>query len=385
MIKEGKKINIRKLYRGDYILQKKAGEDYIMCNNDNKNSKNDSMENSVPSESSENQLHEEEKITSEITEDKLVKETNKKTNNTNVSKTDSIFEDLDKNDENKISELECKKDNDKISALDLNLYKEQIYDDKIAYDRNVWSYNDWRLKINELIRNSKKAFDNVHLSIENFNNHMKENYRVDTLEDNKLIENRIKGINMIDKMSRNVLSNGINKIIQIDIMQFNENQIRDDLIDKNENEIRNIMNENYNIITSVSAERSNLINKYFEFIQNSILPIIDGINSGINFIKNASNEVLKQDIFSEYLELKGLFDKFLDECEIKEIDINVNDAIDFEFAEVLDIEETEDPSLDEKVESVIRNGYEYREDVYGTGHNYVLRQAQVIAFKLISK
>ena len=268
--------------------------------------------------------------------------------------------------------------------FDLCAYIEQIADDKITYDRNVWAYNDWKLKINELVRNTEKTLDNVNLSIESFINKINKVLENLSLEDKKVIENRIKGINMINKMSKNVMSNVLHKISQIEIKKFEDDKIIDDLSNKHEDEIRSIMNENYNIITNVSSEKSNLVNKYFAFIENSILPIIDGIDSGISFVESSSNEMIKKEILPQYIELRKIFDEFLNICGISRIDIKVKDDVDFSFVEVLDIEETNDMSLDEKVESVIRNGYEYKEDIYGVGHNHVLRQAQIVAFKSIN-
>ena len=94
--------------------------------------------------------------------------------------------------------------------------------------------------------------------------------------------------------------------------------------------------------------------------------------------------MIKKEILPQYIELRKIFDEFLNICGISRIDIKVKDDVDFSFVEVLDIEETNDMSLDEKVESVIRNGYEYKEDIYGIGHNHVLRQAQIVAFKSIN-
>ena len=136
--------------------------------------------------------------------------------------------------------------------VDLCAYIEQIADDKITYDRHVWAYNDWKLKINELVRNTEKTLDNVNLSIESFINKINKVLENVSLEDKKVIENRIKGINMINKMSKNVMSNVLHKISQIEIKKFEDDKIIDDLSNKHEDEIRSIMNENYNIIIQLS-------------------------------------------------------------------------------------------------------------------------------------
>ena len=275
------------------------------------------------------------------------------------------------------------KDNDS-QELDLHAYIEQTAEDKIVYDRNIEAYNDWKLKINKLVIDTEETFENIKINIESFISEIEIILESLDSDNKKIIENRIKGINMINKMCRNVLStNSLNKISQLEMKEFENNKIVDAFNDKSEDEMRFIMNENYSFITEVSAEKSNLINKYFGFIENSILPIIDGIDSGISFAENSSAEIVKEKILPQYIKLRSIFDGFLEKCKISRIDVKVNDDIDFEFVEVLDVEKTDNPELDEKIESVIRDGYEYMEDIYDVGHNHVLRLAQVIGIKSV--
>ena len=274
-------------------------------------------------------------------------------------------------------------DNADSEKFDINQYLEQIEDDVIEYGSRILDYKAWEIKFQKLNRDVKKTCNNVSTSVEEFICEM--NHVLDELEesDRKKIENRIKGINMINKMGLNVMSNSLSRISQVETMHFENDKIISNISGKCEDEIRNIMNENYNTITNVASEKSKLINKYFTFIENSILPIIDGIDSGISFVENSPNEIIKRDILPQYIKLRNIFDSFLEECGISKVNVKVNGTIDFSFVEVLDVEETNDITLDEKIESVIRNGYEYKEDIYGIGHNHVLRQAQIVAYKAV--
>ncbi|WP_294406958.1 hypothetical protein [uncultured Clostridium sp.] len=284
-------------------------------------------------------------------------------------------------DKKELDSYEKDMDNADLEKFDMNQYLEQIEDDVIDYRTKVLGYKAWEIKFQKLNRDVKKVFNNVSTSVEEFI--CKMNNVLDGLEeaDKKKIENRIKGINMIKKMGINVMSNSLSRISQMETVHFENDKIISEISGKCEDEIRSIMNENYSSITNVSSEKSKLVNKYFAFIENSILPIIDGIDSGISFVENSPNEIIKRDILPQYIKLREIFDSFLEECGISKVDVKVHGNIDFSFVEVLDVEETSDINLDEKIESVIRNGYEYKEDIYGTGHNHVLRQAQIVAYK----
>lgn len=300
----------------------------------------------------------------------------------NCGKSDDELDFSDNKEE--LDSTEESKDNIDSEKFDINQYLEQIEDDIIDYRTKVLGYKSWEIKFQKLNRDVKKTFNNVSASVEEFV--CKMNDVLDDLEeaDKKKIENRIKGINMINKMGINVMSNSLNRISQMETIHFENDKIISDIDGKCEDEIRNIMNENYSTITSISSEKSKLINKYFAFIENSILPIIDGIDSGISFVENSPNEIIKRDILPQYIKLRSIFDSFLEECGINKVNVKIHGSIDFAFVEVLDVEETSDISLDEKIESVIRNGYEYKEDIYGTGHNHVLRQAQIVAYKAVN-
>lgn len=271
------------------------------------------------------------------------------------------------------------------SKDDLHKYKYQIEEDIIAYERNVVSYKEWDVNIKELVLIAKKTFDKVNSIIEKFNEEIQKKLQELNDEDKKLIENRIKGINMINKMSKNVLNNGMSKLSEKEILDFSNIGISNDVNNKEENEIRIILNKNYSSITYVESQKSNLINMYFNFVEGNLLPIMDGIESGISFVKSSTKEIIKSEVLPIYIELKMCFEQLLFSINIIKIEIKLKTKIDFSYCDVLDVEETEDEYLDETIESVVRNGYEYSKDIYGVGHNHIIRQAQIVVYKVYSK
>ncbi len=257
-------------------------------------------------------------------------------------------------------------------------YIDEIKNDKLAYADGKSNYRKWLVRSFSLKDKSSLAFNEVNNIVTSFLEKIKD--IVENLEekDKKLIENRVKGINMINKMSQNAVKNGLNKIITEEVYI---EHIDTSFENKSEEEIKNMFNENFSIINKIQNEKSNVIKNFFEFIQNSLLPIIDGINSGISFVENSKNEVISKEILPVYKDLNDIFDDLLSMVNVKEIVNEQGTTIDFTKNEVLDIEYTEDEALDETIESVIRSGYEYLEDVYNTGEKYIIRQAQVIAYK----
>lgn len=291
------------------------------------------------------------------------------------SKTKEDIEIIIDDDKEKVKEEELN------SKYNLNDYKDQIEKDIIVYERNLLNYKQWALDGKELVLNSKKTFNKIELLVEKFNKEISIKLEELNDEDKKLVENRIKGINMINKMSKNAINNRTNKLLEMINQDFNNMSIISDINNKDEDEVRSILNENYSNIAYIESKKSNLIDTYFSFIEGNLFPILDGVESGISFVKNSTKEIIQNKILPVYIELKKYFDELLVSINVKKMEVELKTKIDFSCIEVLDIEDTEDENLDETIESVIRSGYEYLKDVYRVGHNHVLRQAQIVAYK----
>lgn len=260
-------------------------------------------------------------------------------------------------------------------------YKKQLNKDEILYDKNILEYEKWTIKIKDLKLNVKNTFDETKKVIDEFNDSITK--KIDNLEEEekRVVLNRQKGINMINRMSQNVLINIMDKDLKIEESECLKASLEKEITGKSKEEMRDIANRNYSVISNISKSKDSLINIYFSFIQTSILPIIDGIQSGITFIKNSERKIVKEEIVPVYIKLEEIFNYFLSICNIQKINIKVKDKIDVRFTEILEVEYVKERELDETVESVIRNGYEYLEDIYGSGHNHILRSVQIIANK----
>ncbi|MBC2566951.1 hypothetical protein HGI78_06330, partial [Clostridium saccharobutylicum] len=226
------------------------------------------------------------------------------------------------------------------SEYDLNDYKDQIEKDIIVYERNLLNYKQWALEGKELVLNSKKTFNKIELLVEKFNKEISITLEELNAEDKKLVENRIKGINMINKMSKNAINNRTNKLLEMINQDFNNVSIISDINDKYEDEIRSILNENYSNIAYIESKKSNLIDTYFNFIEGNLFPIMDGVESGISFVKNSTKEIIQNEILPVYIKLKKYFDELLFSINISKMEVQLKTKIDFSYIEVLDIENT---------------------------------------------
>lgn len=208
-------------------------------------------------------------------------------------------------------------------------------------------------------------------------------HKIDMLEekDKELLTNRIKGINMINKMCRNMLNMGLNKIKNIEEKSYDKLCTIEDFQNLTEEQITNIFNSNYNIITSIRNEKDSIVRAYFKFINSQLLSIIDGVDSGIQYLNTNNITALKYIISDIYGDMDRVLKKLLENIKIREIKTDKSETINFNLHQAIDIEYTKIQEMDETVAEVIRKGYEYLEDIYSTGINYIVRQVQVIAYK----
>ena len=387
-------INIDKLNKSNLeneILKEDDNTEKCEDNiNIEKNVLNEEIKNDVEKPNKDVEVYNNDEVRLEGTKEQNVQEENNVSEETVFLDKEEVANDTETDRKEKeefktevlIEDIEEKANEDELNLNnDFDEYKYQIEQDTIAYERNLLNYKQWALDAKELVLKSKKTFEKIEFVVGKFNKGISTKLEQLSDEDKKLVENRIKGINMINKMSKNAINNGMNKLLEKTNQDFNNINIINDINDKNDDEIRNILNENYSSITHIESKKSNLVDTYFKFIETSLLPILDGVESGISFVRNSNKEIIQKEILPVYIELKVYFDELLLSISIKKIEVELKSKIDFSYIEVLDIEVTEEEELDETIESVIRNGYEYLKDVYGIGHNHIIRQAQIVAYK----
>jgi len=260
-------------------------------------------------------------------------------------------------------------------------YKEQLQSDYIAYEKSLLEYRTWILRNKELVLYVERNCSDIAHIIEKFNSNIE--HKMDMLEekDKELLKNRVKGINMINKMCENMLNTGLNKIKNIEEKSYDKLCTIEDFENVEEEQVINIFNSNYNIITSIKNEKDSIVRAYFKFINSQLLPILDGVDSGIQYLNANNITALKYIIWDIYQDMDKELKKLLENIKIREINTNKSESINFNLHQAIDIEYTNVQEMDETVAEVIRKGYEYLEDIYNTGINYIVRQVQVIAYK----
>ncbi|MFL0198361.1 hypothetical protein ACJDU8_22755 [Clostridium sp. WILCCON 0269] len=263
----------------------------------------------------------------------------------------------------------------------IKIYKEQLQNDDIAYEKSLLEYKTWIVKNKELIIYLEKNCMDISSIIEEFNVSIE--HKIDILEgeDKELLKNRLKGINMINKMCKNMLNMGLNKVKNIEEKTYDKLCIIEDFQKLTKEQITNVFNLNYNIITSIRNEKDSIVRAYFKFINSQLLPIIDGVDSGIQYLNTNNVTALKYIISDIYGDMDKVLKELLENIKIREIKTSKAENINFNLHQAIDIEHTQKEELDETVAEVIRKGYEYLEDIYNTGSNYIIRQVQVIAYK----
>lgn len=264
----------------------------------------------------------------------------------------------------------------------INQYKDQYEKDIQEYEKLWQYYLKWSLKINKLVTEIKDKEENLNNYIEKFNKKYKEleNFLIDE-KDKKILISRQKGINIIKKMYTNLVS-------KIDDKVFSDKVIKSELLSINDMEnindldIQKIMNSNYNKISSLKNTSENLIRKYFKIISEDILPICDGVQTGIDVIEkdNLDNKELLFEIKEIYKRISNEFKFLNDKLGVEKIIVNKIDTYNPLEHEVFDIEETTEINLDEKIFEIIRDGYCYIEPVFDE-NKHIIRPTQVIVYK----
>lgn len=263
--------------------------------------------------------------------------------------------------------------------IDKKAYLCKLEEDCILYGRAKINYVEWHQRHKEIALEFKKLLLEVEAYLEIINKDLEEK-KIEE-QDKKIFDNRVKGINMIGRMIRNVMKLIEEKITKINIIEFEPIKSINYIEDTSICEIEEILNHNYNIISNINKEKDYLIKEYFKLIEINILPISDGIYSGITFIGNSKNESINNIILPIYESLEKSVREFLSRIKVKNIKVKKYDSLNFNFHEVIDIEITNELVYDEKIESIVREGYEYLEDIYNTGINHSIREAQVVAYK----
>jgi hypothetical protein len=203
----------------------------------------------------------------------------------------------------------------KIEHEKLEKIKIQFLNDEEEITRIKKELEEWINKLKSVPEYVKKLQERLGNSIKEFNITYEEKVKESGIDNDekelKIFNSRKKGINMIEKMMENVTKNYL-KLLDIndeeDIRSF---KVWNDIKYLNSEELKNMLNENYNLISDLKRKRDGIIKKYFGFISNYILDIIDGIDSGKEISSKQEDLELYKYINDVYDKLYGSFNEEL--------------------------------------------------------------------------
>jgi molecular chaperone GrpE (heat shock protein) len=308
--------------------------------------------------------------------------------NVNLSSDDAKVECILDANETVLNEIEkecVKVDDSEETKVKIHNLHETFIKDIIEYDKLKKEYREWILRSKLLNFETKKCSEKICYEINKFSEITK--VLLEGKLDEKIenfLDGRIKGIKLIEKMMNNVVKNNLRDFEQLseEIAPLNNfEELKDvelDVIQKTEN-------QNYNIITSLRAKKDSLVRNYFKFVTSDILNIVDGVQSGTQFLKQKKEivQVLKP-VADIYTSLERTFTEYFCSIDIQKIKVCFEDKFDINIHEAFDLEETDKVELNEKIFEVIRDGFIYSEPLFEMDSNYVVRSAQVIVYKKIS-
>ncbi|QGU95973.1 hypothetical protein GOM49_13525 [Clostridium bovifaecis] len=254
---------------------------------------------------------------------------------------------------------------------------------KLEYHSQYDRYELWALKCRDLAKEINELMSSIENTLIQFNKTYEESMTEDYDEAvNKFIKNRIKGIELIGKMLSKLGPSlkKLNEVPKLELLSFDYDT--DKLSFMELNELKELENNCYNILSDLKGSTEKLIRDYFKFINSNILNIADGIESGLSFMekKKLDNKAAKT-IEHIYISLDLSFSDLFEKLQISKIEVKEGEEVNFKYHEVFDVEETYDKEKDEKICDVIRRGYIYYKPLFGMDYNYVLRPAQVIVYK----
>ncbi len=264
-------------------------------------------------------------------------------------------------------------------------YKKQIEKDNEDYNSEYEGYKEWCEALYNMGSKFVEASRQINEIIEELKVIIDSEIGALTEEQKSDVENRAKGINIIGKMFNNTVEKNLDKTQVDETLEKQELNALEDEDMASGDIITEKLNENYNHISQMKNNKQSVIKDYFNFINSYILPINDGVLSGIQYINLVEKEEINRLVLPTYIKLKEKLEELLKGLGVTEIKIQEFDRLDYAKIEVFDIEETDDEARNETIHETIRTGYTYSEDLYGTGQNHIVRTAQVTVYKYVEE
>ena len=220
---------------------------------------------------------------------------------------------------------------------------------------------EWIYKLKSNIAKSEEYFNKVDEIIDKFN----ENLFIEELDEKekKLLLNRSKSLSLIKKINKNSIDESLINILKNEDIKLNNEEIYD--------------------IKYLEKKKEEYSKNCFDFLMFYLIPIIDGIEAGISFIESSNECILIKKTLDIYKEIETLYMELLTYFGIKKVKVRKKETVNFDFMDIIDIEETNDIDLDMKIESIVESGYGYFEGEDLSQLVRVIRRLRVIVYKYI--
>lgn len=220
---------------------------------------------------------------------------------------------------------------------------------------------EWIYKLKSNIAKSEEYFNKADEIIDKFN----ENLFIEELDEKekKLLLNRSKSLSLIKKMNKNAIDESLINILKNEDIKLNNKEIYD--------------------IKYLEKKKEEYSKKCFDFLMFYLIPIIDGIEAGISFIESSNESILIKKTLDIYKEIETLYRELLTYFGIKKVKVRKKETVNFDFMDMIDMEETNDIDLDMKIESIVESGYGYFEGEDLSQLVRVIRRPRVIVYRYI--
>ena len=236
-----------------------------------------------------------------------------------------------------------------------------VEEDKETKEEKETKIKEWIYKLKCNIDKSKEYFNKADEIIDKFN----ENLFIEELDEKekKLLLNRSKSLSLIKKMNKNAIDESLINILKNEDIKLNNEEIYD--------------------IKYLEKKKEEYSKNCFDFLMFYLIPIIDGIEAGISFIESSNECILIKKTLDIYKEIETLYRELLTYFGIKKVKVRKKETVNFDFMDMIDIEETNDIDLDMKIESIVESGYGYFEGEDLSQLVRVIRRPRVIVYKYI--
>ena len=236
-----------------------------------------------------------------------------------------------------------------------------VEEDKETKEEKETKIKEWIYKLKCNIDKSKEYFNKADEIIDKFN----ENLFIEELDEKEknLLLNRSKSLSLIKKMNKNAIDKSLIYILQNEEIKLDNKEIYD--------------------IKYLEKKKEEYSKQCFDFLMFYLLPIIDGIEAGISFIESSNECILIKKTLAVYKEIEAIYRELLIYFGIKKIKVRKKETVNFDFMDMIDIEETNDIDLDMKIESIVESGYGYFEGEDLSQLVRVIRRPRVIVYRYI--